>query len=417
MGDLKKEILSNFPKINSDLLDRYEFRAVSYLKDVFEFELTADGTLTDTGIGHKTTIIISTPTDLRSLKTRPVFDDDDDDDDDENKEKANIYQGLTHTGVLEKLIQGEMKAKEERLLLRYFDIHTEDMVQHEKFVDLPKDVINKVVKRKRLNIEEKNLFSALVKWGKAECKRTDLEDKPNNLRNILEEEIPFIRFPVMSLEDVSSIVIPTQLLSTEETLQLYLYLGSTKEKRDTIKMQFNCKSRKPRLPPNFFGFKWDSTRKHSDLVVAKEGTEASTLPNSGWQSVFGDSLIPEWGIFEWYVTLDKYNTSNSYNVAIGIVPESFVDWTHTTLCGYNIGWTFICGNGKKCCNSPPDEYSSAKFVQGDKVGVRIDMDKHEISFLHNNTDLGIAWKNLPKSVRPCLSLVQQQVTTLHFPES
>lgn len=419
IDDLKKIILSKYPEIKTDLFHLYELFTVSYLSDVIELDLMTNGTrtLTEAGIQNKSTIIISTPVELRLLQSRPLPDDDDNDEDDENK-KTNPYEELTDLGVLEKLIKG-VEDKDQRLLLRYFDIYAKKIVLLDRFLDLPKGLINKIVKRNKLNIPEKDLFSALIKWGKAECKRTDVEDNSENLRQILKDEVPYIRFPTMSLEDVASIVLPTHILSQEEILQIYLFLGTKENQRNTIQVPFHYKVRKPRKAPNFFNFKWSKSNKHRTITLSNDDTVTSTDRGSGWQSIFADKQVPDKGVFQWSITLDEYDTRNTYNVVIGVVPSSFSNWSHNTFCGFNTsstGWTFITGNGMKCHNGEPVEYSDIVCNEGDKIGVKVDMFKNEISFLHNGRDLGVAWDNVSKSIRPCLSLVQQQRTTLKMSE-
>jgi len=236
----------------------------------------------------------------------------------------------------------------------------------------------------------------------------------------LKEELPYIRFPIMSLDEVYSAVMPTELLSLQDTLQLCRYLGSEEQKRSSIYLPYHDKKRRPRLGPNSFVFRWDPNKKHSDIKLTEEGTVA-TLNCTSWRSCFGDTMIEDSGIYEWSITLDKYHTSNTYNVVIGVVPGDYTYWTHTTLCGYNStskGWVFITGTGQKGNSSSPITYASGSnpyCKQGDEIGVRVDMDQHSISFIHNGKDLGVAWKNLPAKVRPCLSLVRDQKTTLKFP--
>merc|ERR1712142_1292666 len=103
----------------------------------------------------------------------------------------------------------------------------------------------------------------------------------------------------------------------------------------SMKLPFHCKPRTPRKAPSVFEFMWDAERKHSGVEVSDNGLEVSTQRNTGWQSIFGDTLIPEKGVYEWFIRLNGYSTSNSYNVVISVVPASFKNWTHGTLSGYN----------------------------------------------------------------------------------
>jgi hypothetical protein len=44
------------------------------------------------------------------------------------------------------------------------------------------------------------------RWGKAEAKRQDKSDKPENLAKILEDIIPLIRFPTMEVGEIAGVV-------------------------------------------------------------------------------------------------------------------------------------------------------------------------------------------------------------------
>jgi len=137
---------------------------------------------------------------------------------------------------------------------------------------------------------------------------------------------------------------------------------------------------------------------------------------SSWCSVFGDTELTS-GSHEWEIALDQYDTSNSYNVAVGVVPSSFTNWQHNTLIGYSTsstGWGYICGNGNKVNNSGPVYYGTPA-TQGAVIRVRLDLDKHTIEFLVNNVSQGVAYTNVYGPVRPALSLVQNQRCTLRFP--
>jgi len=452
--------LEIFPKLKPELIHRYEFRVVFYMSDVIKLDLTCEvKNIESVGIRDKCTIVITSPNDLRALQERPVFDDDDGDD----NEAKDDYSELTNEGVLKKLLEG-FEPKEESLLLRYFEIYAEGMMKMDKFVDLPRSSIFKIVKRKRLNIEEKKLFLALVAWGRAELKRNNVVDNPSNLRDTLEAELKYIRFPLIPEQDLSLIVLPTQLLSLQELLKLYRYLGAEPEEREKLQVPWQTEPRNARRPPNTFHWQFDSERKHPAIKLSKDGRTVETLPQAGWQSIFGNRLLPLKGIFTWYITLDQYDVENTWNIAIGVVSAEFTNWEHTSLCGYDdssTGWTFIVGNGKKCCNCAPFGYEvgqkvydedeekqyntmdnlgellgeskvnikskieqdkgdqgwglSTEVKQGDTIGVRVNMDDGKITFIHNGDNLGVAFWDLPKELRPCLSLVNQQKISLNFP--
>uniref|UniRef100_A0AC34QTI3 BTB domain-containing protein n=1 Tax=Panagrolaimus sp. JU765 TaxID=591449 RepID=A0AC34QTI3_9BILA len=64
----------------------------------------------------------------------------------------------------------------------------------------------------RASFKELDLFNLMLKWGKNQCKLKNLEENPENLREILKSCLPFIRFPIMTVDELSTVVYPTKLL-------------------------------------------------------------------------------------------------------------------------------------------------------------------------------------------------------------
>uniref|UniRef100_A0AC34R654 BTB domain-containing protein n=1 Tax=Panagrolaimus sp. JU765 TaxID=591449 RepID=A0AC34R654_9BILA len=59
---------------------------------------------------------------------------------------------------------------------------------------------------------EVDLFNLMLKWGKTQCKIKNLEENPENLREVLKSCLPFIRFPTMTILELRDTVYPTKLL-------------------------------------------------------------------------------------------------------------------------------------------------------------------------------------------------------------
>jgi hypothetical protein len=281
-----------------------------------------------------------------------------------------------------------------------------------EFIKTDQKLLKTILKRDTLSVPEGDLFEAVIGWGKAECKRQSLEPDANSLQSCLADILPLIRFPTMTMQEVAAKVTPTNILSSDQILLVFTFLGSKDTQKETMKLPWSTKPRKGRRGSKF---SWDPSRKASQIVLSDKNMVASTTYSS-WCSVFGDTELTS-GVTEWEIVLDQYDTSNSYNVAIGVVPSSFTNWQHTTLIGYSTsssGWTYVCGNGNKCNNSGPVYYGTPAY-QGAVIRVRLDLDKHTIEFFVNNTSQGVAYTNVYGPVRPAVSLVQNQRCTLRFP--
>jgi acetyl esterase/lipase len=94
------------------------------------------------------------------------------------------------------------------------------------------------------------------------------------------------------------------------------------------------------------------------------------------------------GIYEWDLTLVFNDTTHGYNVAIGVVPAAFHNWTMDTIIAYALtlpscrvplllffnsscfgyahrthpatapGWAYITGTGHKCDSDDPVAYAA-----------------------------------------------------------
>ena len=51
-------------------------------------------------------------------------------------------------------------------------------------------------------------------------------NKANTAQEALADVIPFIRFPVMTLNEFTSVVVPTGLLKQDVVMEIFTYFGS-----------------------------------------------------------------------------------------------------------------------------------------------------------------------------------------------
>ena len=95
--------------------------------------------------------------------------------------------------------------------------HTEEAVTSDDFVTLERSVVESVVKRERLNVEEVDLFKAVDRWATKEVERQGLTPDGEVKRRVLGEEIVnAIRFPVMSYNEFASVVWDCDILTKRE---------------------------------------------------------------------------------------------------------------------------------------------------------------------------------------------------------
>ncbi len=296
-------------------------------------------------------------------------------------------------------------------------MHAPKAMKTPEWLGLEQKRVLQLVQRSTLNIKEGDLFEAVVAWGKAEAKRQTIEATPENLRTkILDKVLGHVRFPCMAMDEVATKVTPTQILTGEQMLQVFTYLGLTRDKASKMKMPYPTVPRTGRRPPNFFS--WDQNNKHYSMQLSDRNMTCYTTDPNNWQCLSGNLELKK-GVHEWECVLTQYDSQNGYNVVIGVVPSYWNNWSVASWIGASAtapGWAYICGNGYKTNTNTGQQYYGGRVAaQGDVIKTRLDLDKHTIEFSLNGQSMGVAFTDVYGPVRPAISLCRPQRVQLRFP--
>ncbi len=110
---------------------------------------------------------------------------------------------------------------------KVIDERTEEAVKSDGFATIERSLLEAVVERDSLNIEEVELFKAVNLWATKECKRQGLTADGEVKRRILGEPIvKGIRFPVMKQTEFANVVVDSKILSPEEVITIFKYYSS-----------------------------------------------------------------------------------------------------------------------------------------------------------------------------------------------
>lgn len=88
------------------------------------------------------------------------------------------------------------------------------------FLTIPQDTLSSILKLDRLTIAEVDIFRACLNWANHNC------SKGQSAQEKLEPLLPLIRFPTMTISEISLDVAPSGVLPQQDLLNLLLYLGS-----------------------------------------------------------------------------------------------------------------------------------------------------------------------------------------------
>ena len=138
----------------------------------------------------------------------------------DNLEPSNVFS----------ILPSAQKYEEKNLVDRCWkviDQQTELAVKSDGFGEIERSLLETVVKRDTLTIEEIELFKAVDLWATKECERQRLTADGSVKRRMLGEEIvKAIRFPTMKLEDFSTVVLDSDLLEKAEIKNIIKRLSS-----------------------------------------------------------------------------------------------------------------------------------------------------------------------------------------------
>ena len=110
---------------------------------------------------------------------------------------------------------------------KVIDEQAEKAVKSDGFATIERSLLEAVVERDTLNIEEVELFKAVNLWATKKCEEQGLSADGGENRRILGERIvKGIRFPVMKPEQFAASVLDTNLLTPDEAYVIVKYLHS-----------------------------------------------------------------------------------------------------------------------------------------------------------------------------------------------
>ncbi len=110
---------------------------------------------------------------------------------------------------------------------KVIDKQTEEALNSEGFGTIERSLLEAVVVRDTLTIEEIELFKAVHLWATKECERQGLAADGAIKRRVLGgEAIHVVRFPTMKQEDFASVVLDSDILSKEEIVSIIKNLSS-----------------------------------------------------------------------------------------------------------------------------------------------------------------------------------------------
>ena len=142
------------------------------------------------------------------------------------------------------ILQQSLRFSEEELTgkcLRFVQNRTSQVFKQADATEISEEILALIAVQNKLNIDEIDLFEYCIEWAKTGQRFR----RGASLRQTLGSVLRHIRFPTMSLDAFSHKVVPLDVLTTDETRELYRYLTATSCKEDRPTTRYSTLNRKP----------------------------------------------------------------------------------------------------------------------------------------------------------------------------
>ena len=110
----------------------------------------------------------------------------------------------------------------EKVCWEVIDYNAQEIVADDSFLELKHEVLLSFFERSSLRIGEVKLFKAVDRWAERRCKEGNMTIDGAHKRSVLGEDlVKLVRFSLMSPREFSDVVLPTEILSTTEVIDVF----------------------------------------------------------------------------------------------------------------------------------------------------------------------------------------------------
>ena len=98
------------------------------------------------------------------------------------------------------------------------------VLSSEDFTTLSREALHEVLQFNLKISNEVDVFNASVKWAANRCQQLKRTIDGENIREVLGDNLFLVRFPAMTIDGINDIVIPQDILTDQEALQVHHFL-------------------------------------------------------------------------------------------------------------------------------------------------------------------------------------------------
>jgi len=218
--------------------------------------------------------------------------------------RALLEGDVNKDNALDLFILGPAMLGQEDFGLPFIEENAEEIINTDAFLKLPMERLKVLLKSDKLAIEEIDLFKAVTKWVKSNEKKDGYDSKA-----VSKDVVSLIRFPILEVGDLASIVAPSGLIEQPQLVQLFSYCAVPAEARAALP--------KPPFPDvareGGRAFAWDPVKKGRNVTFSNNNLTARASGSSWTGGIFIGNKVFTKGHQYWEVKID-----NSQNDMIGV---------------------------------------------------------------------------------------------------
>jgi len=288
--------------------------------------------------------------------------------------------------------------KKKKLFLDFIDTFTADVFKEKsEFATLSAENVKLILASDKLSIKEVEVFEIALAWGKAELKRLEAKastsDKKLDLQTAMKDITVLVRFPTMEMGDVATKVTPAGILTNDQVLALYTYIGmrpgsdskDAKDDEDGPKLPkalevFKTKPRRGSTRPPLFDGAQAFT--YNLYTLTNGGRTANKSQQNGTIYIIREQEVRSKGIHTIRVRCDAVAQHDNYNNdAIGFANE-YYGWTNSTM--NSSGAVFVNGPGQFYVDNAARQTGMFTITQGTVLTFVLDIEKKTVSVQATN---------------------------------
>jgi len=293
-------------------------------------------------------------------------------------------------------------AELQKRCINFISLHTRGVCKSQDFVNLDSEFVLSLLNQEALELQEVDLFSALLRWGQNKIMK---EGDNKDIKDVLKDFLPLIRFSTMEGKDLVKVVKPTGLIDPKYYLRVLENLTAPEgyEHKEPIP-EVLCRGIENFILDTKPGGNQTLFQLSNKNLTIKKLSGGNTWANA---MIYGSIKLTK-GVHFWEFKVDSINNDKS-GTAVGLTKnnKSLNQYSADMVVGLS-GYQYnLTGN------------STTSFNNGDRIGVFVSFPKKKVFFFHNGTKMQVEGDLIPGQVYyPCFHVyyVNDQFS-LSFPKT